>query len=377
MNRQIACLFALVCGVGNAQADIQFSCPSQLQVLQREVPVYLRRLKIRTEHVVQTVDVQSGVLTLALSVSPESTRTLDFFERPEFSLMAETLRLPAAGGKSRLVSTVSKKEIALALLQRGRLTTFKDDGCSLTALADHVGMRQNIVAWAENLNWSWPDGGYAKWNSTYWTRGTPNPGVPLHTAVMDAFLHQDKYAIGCYAATKLVVIQGMLDYYRRVRPNLVKARRVEEALLVDGEPLLGIEPSSMWSFEADFDPKELDRPGKLLDLHANVAAGNFVPGDWAYLLNTDATTVEKIGYEGSNAIYMGRNRFDDYYNDHRHSYTYEQKLDEVYQWRNGVFNRSRDEHKIKQLSAADLTRLGSTPTAGGIQLDVRVAPRHF
>lgn len=370
-------VLVVACCVDYARADVQFRCPVQLAALEQEVPAYLRALEIPAGQVAQTVDARSGVLTLALTTSPEDTRTLDFFTRPGFSLATERVRLPAAKGKLRVVATVSKKEIVLALLQHGRLTEFKEDACSLEALADHVGVRQNIVAWAENLNWVWPNGGSAKWNSKYWTRGTPNPGVSLNAAVMDAFIHQDKYAIGCYTATKLVVVQGMLDYYRRVKPDPIRAARLEEALLVDGEPLVDVEPGNMWSFEADFDPHDKDRPGKLLNLQANVASGNFVPGDWAYLLNTDATTAQKTGYEGSDAIYLGRNRFDDYYNDHQHGYTYEQKLDEVHQWRNGVFSRSRDAKKIKALTPQELTRLGETPAAGGIQLDIRVCPRYF
>ena len=72
-----------------------------------------------------------------------------------------------------------------------------------------------------------------------------------------------------------------------------------------------------------------------------------------------------------------RNRFDDYYDDNNHSYTYEQKLDEVYQWRNGVFSRMRDANKIKRLTAAEQLLLGNTPDSGGLQLDIRAVPRYF
>jgi hypothetical protein len=285
--------------------------------------------------------------------------------------------LPTTKGKSRVVNTVSKKEIMLALLQHGRITTFRDKACSIEALSDHVGVRQNIVAWAERLNWDWPNGGPAKWDKKYWTRGTPNPGVSLHKAVMDVFLHQDKFAMGCYTATKLVIVQGTLDYYSRVKRDPVRTLRVEEALLADGDPLVGIEPGSMWSFEKDFDTHEMEQKGKLLKIYSSIASGNFVPGDWSYILNTDPASEQKTGYEGSNAIYLGRNRFDDYYNDNNHSYTYEQKLDEVYQWRNGVFSRQRDAKKIKQLSAEEQALLGNTPDDGGLELDIRVVPKHF
>lgn len=379
-RRRIAIGLAAVamagCG-GTARADVRFHCPAQLAELRQSVSGYLRSLNIQAELVAQSADTASGVLTLALTTPRDDTRTLDFFRRPQFALAMESVRLPTANGKLRAVATVSRKEIVLALLQHGRMTEFHAADCSLEALADHVGIRQNIVAWAEQLAWVWPDGGPAKWNAKFWARGTPKPGVALHAALMDAFLHQDKYAIGCYTATKLVVVQGILDYYRRIKSDPVRTRRVEAALLSDGEPLLGVEPGKMWSFETDFDAREMERPGKLLSLQSSVARDNFVPGDWGYLLNTDAATDNKIGYEGSNAIYMGRNRFDDYYNDHQHGYSYEQKLDEVYQWRNGVFSRSRDAKKLKRLTPEQLAQLGNTPSAGGIQLDIRASPRYF
>lgn len=369
---------ALLCCAGAARADVQFRCPAQLDAIQRGVSVYLHSLKIPADQVMQTVDAQSGVLTLALATPPDDTRTLDLFTRPEYALSTEQVRLPTARkGKMRVVDTVSRKEIVLALLQHGRTTQFKEQSCSAEALADRVGVRQNIVAWAERLSWDWPNGGPARWNRKYWTRGTPNPGVSLHAAVMDAFIHQDKYAMGCYTATKLVIVQGMLDYYSRVKRDPVRTRKVEQALLADGDPLVGIEPGRMWSFEKDYDPHDAESKGKLLKLYSSVAIGNFIPGDWGYILNTDPVSEQKTGYEGSNAIYLGRNRFDDYYDDNDHSYTYEQKLDEVYQWRNGVFSRSRDAAKIRPLSADEQALLTHTPAAGGLQLDVRAVPRYF
>lgn len=369
---------ALFCCMGTAHADVQFRCPSELSSLQKGITGYLRELKIPPALVVQSIDSQSGILTLTLTTPANDTRTLDFFMRPELALSTEQVRLPTAHkGKMRTLKTVSRKEIVLALLQHGRTTTFQENACSVEALSDRVGVRQNIVAWAEHLNWDWPNGGPARWNTKYWTRGTPNPGVSLHLAVMDAFLHQDKYAMGCYTATKLVIVHGTLDYYSRVKHDPVRTRRVEQALLADGDPLVGIEPGSMWSFEKDYDTEEMSQKGKLLKLYSAVAAGNFIPGDWGYILNTDPTSEQKTGYEGSNAIYLGRNRFDDYYNDNDHSYTYEQKLDEVYQWRNGVFSRMRDGNKIRPLTSKEQAALSMTPDNGGLQLDVRAVPMYF
>ncbi len=362
----------------DVQADVEFHCPTQINSLQQGLTAYLQTLKIPALQVAQTMNPQSGLLTLALKTSPDDTRTLDFYMRAEFALSTENVHLPTSTkGKLRAFKTVSKKEIMLALLQHGRVTTFQNEACSVEALSDRVGVRQNIVAWAEHLNWDWPDGGPAKWNVKYWTRGTPNPGVSLHDAIMDAFLHQEKYAMGCYTATKLVIVQGMLDYYSRVKHDPQRTRRLEKELLVDGDPLVGIEPGKMWSFEKDFDSQQMGQTGKLLNLYSSVSPGNFVPGDWSYILNTDPISEQKTGYEGSNAIYLGRNRFDDYYDDNNHSYTYEQKLDEVYQWRNGVFSRMRDASKIKRLPDKELALLGSPPNSGGLQLEVRAVPRYF
>jgi len=102
-----------------------------------------------------------------------------------------------------------------------------------------------------------------------------------------------------------------------------------------------------------------------------------VPGDWSYFLNTDKRTYEKTGYEGSNALYLGRNRFDDYYNDNNHHYSYREKLAEVYQWRNNVFSRSHDWAKIKPISSDLLEKLGSTPEQGGLLMAYRVVPYYF
>jgi hypothetical protein len=133
----------------------------------------------------------------------------------------------------------------------------------------------------------------------------------------------------------------------------------------------------MWSFEQDFNSNKLTQRGKILKIQHKVAPLNFVPGDWVYIVNTDPVSAQKTGYEGSNAIYLGRNKFVDYYNDNHHAYTYQQKLDEVYQWRNGVFNRRRDVAKIQPLSVDDLERLGKSPAENGLVQSFRVFPMSF
>ena len=86
---------------------------------------------------------------------------------------------------------------------------------------------------------------------------------------------------------------------------------------------------------------------------------------------------QKIGYEGSNAIYLGGGRFDDYYGENNHAFTYVEKLDEVFQWRHGVFSRPRDAGKRQPLTEQDFESLGTPPRQGGIVTDWRIGPDFF
>lgn len=352
------------------ESGIRFDCsgePGGAADLRAQVRAYLDQAGIPRAWVVERSRHGSAVFTL--NTPPEDTSTLDFVRRPGMAIADALVELPTGpGGKLLPVHTVAPKEILLALLQHGRLTEFP---CRVDALAEHVGIRQNVVAWAETLEWGWPNGGPAAWNAKFWRHGTPSPRHPLHEAVNDAFLHQTRYRIGCYTATKLALLQGVLDYYRRVRPDADKLRRLEAHLAADGEPLVGVEPGAMWYFEDGYSAADRIRPGKLVELQRGVAPDNFVPGDWLYLRNTDPRSSTKTGFEGSNAIYLGRNRFDDYYNDNDHAFSFREKVEEVYQWRNGVFSRHRDGAKAKPLSEADFAALGRTPAAGGLLEDYR------
>lgn len=357
---------------------IQFACaPAQLAQVRADMPRYLQGMGIGARWVSTKVDRQHGTATYSLTGQTSPTGTLFLRWRSELEVEDAVIDIPTSEQATEPVVTVSRKEIVLALLHPGRLTRFTGRACTVQALADHVGVRQNTVMWAEVLGWRWPDGGSAEWNPLFWNRGTPQPGVPVYAALNDMFFQQSKYAIGCYTATKMVYAQAVLDYYRRVKGDAATTQLVLDRLMQDGEPLVDIEPGRMWSFEADFDHAELHRPGKLLRMRESVAAANFVPGDWVYFLNTDAHTYQKTGYEGSNAIYLGRNRFDDYYNDFVHHYSYKEKLGEVYQWRNGVFSRRRDYAKREPLSPGDFDRLSATPEQGGLLMGYRIVPYYF
>jgi hypothetical protein len=362
---------------GLRSSGLMFTCrPEQVDQIQRDMEIFYRELGVESDLIKITGPVDGKIIyTLA---TPESdTDTLSFKNRKQYHIKNEIVILPARGARTQAIQTVSKKEILLSLLQHGRLTEFSGAACSVEALRDHVGIRQNIIAWIEKVSWQWPDGGPAFWNKKYWNKGTPLASVSLDNALLDAFLNQKLYGIGCYTATKLSYAHGVLDYYARVKGDKVKAASVRERLLQDKDPLVGIEAAAMWSFEKDYDPAEGNIPGKILSIKHGIASNNFIPGDWTYLLNTDAMSYEKPGYEGSNAVYLGRGRFDDYFNDNNHHYTYREKIDEVYQWRNGVFSRSRDYKKIKPLSDEDFMRLSKTPQEGGLLEDFRVVPYFF
>lgn len=360
------------------ESGIRFSCePGRLDNIESGMDAYLSSLGITADLVVKKAQRMQGVLLYTLNTPEADFNTLDFKDRTSLHIQDDVVPLPDRHGRSKTINTVSKKEIMLSLLQHGRLTEFKDVACEIEALKDHVAIRQNTVAWAENLTWVWPNGGSAKWNRKYWMHGTPKTNYPLHEALNDVFMNQQKYSIGCYTATKLVVMQGVLDYYRRIKQSPEQLMLVEARLSADKDPLVGIEPAKMWASEKGFDPQNINQPGKLLKIKHDVMPMNFVPGDWIYLLNTDPVTHVKTGYEGSNAIYLGRNKFDDYYNDNHHSYSYFQKLDEVYQWRNGVFSRSRDFKKIKPLIMQDIERLSRPPAEGGLLKTLRVTPYFF
>jgi len=357
---------------------VVYECPGRnIESLAVDVLTYFRSLGISEEQVHLFQNIEHGFLEFTLADAQNSTDTLTLINRREFELKEELVQLPSDTNHPKTVLTVSRKEILMAMLQSGRISKFSGRGCTLDALKDQVGVRQNIVAWADSVAWHWPNGGYAKWNRKYWNHGNLKFNHPFHEALADVFIHPDKYSFGCYTASKLTILQGVVDYYRRIKHDLETAAIIEKRLLADRDPLRHIEPGSMWSFEKEETAQDIARPGKLLYLQEKIPVNNFIPGDWSYFLNTDPVTYQKTGYEGSNAIYLGRGKFDDFYNDNNGSYTYKEKLNEVFQWRNHVFSRSRDGAKIKPLTAKDLDRLGNSPDDDGLQLEYRAVLYQF
>jgi len=352
---------------------LRFECQqANIATIDSQIDQYLSTLNIQN----YLFQKQINGHTLQLTLKKNDTSTLYIRWNPDYQINDEIIFLPTAKGQEE-VTTVSKKEIVLALMQPGRDTVFTGKSCNLEAFKDHIHVRQMIVAWAEHLHWTFPDGSPAKWNKSYWEEGSLKSGKHLSEAMADFFINQHTCAFGCYTATKIVIIQGILDYYQRIKKDEVKANAIKKALRSDGEVLVNIEPDSMWdSFQHNQNGKH-NHPGKLLAVKTHVAPLNFIPGDWVYFKNTDAISADISGYEGSNSIYMGRARFDDFYDDNGHHFLYNEKLREVYNWRHGVLSRTRDYAKIQPLTSDLLNTLGLPPQAGGLLLDNRSVPKYF
>lgn len=313
---------------------------------------------------------ENGLVNFVLNTPNNDTNTLDLYKRPEYNIRDEVVHLGTRKSKKKVrsldVVTVSKKEIALALMQHGRMTVFENEHCNSQSVEDHIGVRQNIVAWTERVEFDWPDGDDSKWNKKYWVDGNPVLKNPLHVLFNDLVKNSKKYSIYCYTATKAVIVQGILDYYNRVKPDKDILASLENILMIDNDPLVGIEP----------DPylKPEEQIGKLLNHNLEIPKNNFIPGDWFYIRNTDLATRSRTGYEGSNSIYLGRNYLNDFYNDNNHRFIFEEKVNEVYQWRNHVFSFSRDQGLIKPLSHTELQSLFNSPDTNGVVSTRRISP---
>lgn len=360
------------------QSGIVFNCSLPAEKIQ-EIVKYFDSIEIEQKHY-QILELKNSIV-IKLKTPETDTNTLNLAKRPEYNIRDEVVSLGHEVRKKKnvekFVVTVSKKEIALALMQHGRTTSFSDENCQLNALVEHIGVRQNIVAWTEQVAYEWPNGDEDIWNKKYWKDGKPVTKDPFHVPVNDLVKYSPKYKIYCYTATRAVIAQGVLDYYKRVKPNPALLAALENLLRIDGRPLSGLEKPEMWNFTRSYDVREKNKQGKILAANLSVPKDNFIPGDWIYIKNTDPVTHEETGYEGSNSIYLGRNFLNDYYNDHNHRYTFEEKLDEVYQWRNKVYSYSRDQGLIKPLSINDMQKLFLTPAAGGLVINHRTFPEMY
>ncbi len=388
----------------NQKNGVLFNCSKdEIAKLKVEMPKYMAELGIDASFVNIKDSLDGSKLGFVLTTPDNDTNTVNLSKRKEYNIEDDIVELPTQKTKKtyttvtengvsrvvpkyltiegkRSVHTVSKKEIALSLFQHGRLSEFNNEGCNIQAFKDQIGIRQNTAAWTEELSWGFPDGKGSAWNPKYWDDSPlPKRNTAPHVAINDIFMYPDKYSMGCYSASKVVMSQGLLDYYTRVRPDPEKLAKIEKAMLVDKAPLRDVEPGSAWDFIQSMTPEELIVPGKILTVKKGVAKDNFIAGDWSYIKNMDDKSSEKSGYEGSNAVYLGRGNFDDYYGEmpNKH-YTFIEKINEVYQWQNGVFTYSESsQKKAKKLSLEEFDHILNSPEEGGILSRNRIEPKVY
>ncbi len=289
---------------------------------------------------------------------------------------------------------VSRKEILAALMQHGREYVLTGPQCSIEALKDHIGIRQNIVKWAKVAQGRWkfpekwviqPDGTLvleslpAKFNPAFW--GAPEDafipkGVSPHEAVQDAFTGAFEYSLGCRSATKLCIMQGIFDYCRAVKKDIRMAEYLDS--LADGEPVGHVGGSHA------LPPQSLDHRNYLVR-QFNVPPDNMIPGDWIYIKNTDTKSAQRTGYEGINTIYEGGDTFADYFYDDPNAvhgspyYTggakdaggLSRRLQEAYNWRFGILEDFENDPGRAFLTKPQIDGLMKDPSQGGLLMNSR------
>ncbi len=369
-KKYIISVISLMC-LNNVYANdfndgVTFSCETKkISNIEQKFDKLLKDLNIQ-QYVTKNVDYLGGNLQYKLSKEIEDPTKIQV----QFNLKSEQVEIPTVGNKNKKINVPSLNEIVLAKMNPGRNFAYKKDFCSFDIFYDNLKIRQNTIAWISQVEWVWPDGEDAFLNKKYWHQNFRLKNNKSFTsAVNDVFINQKKYGFGCNFAAKISMTQGLFDYYKRIKKDEKMVAFLEERMERDKDHLNGIDP--------EYDAHTTDDNGKLLKVKYGFNKKNIVPGDWIYFENTDPKTKEKLGYEGSNSIYLGQNKFNDFYNDNNHSYSLEEKLDEVYQWRNEVFSRSRDADKIKHLSHEELMSLLNTPKEGGLLRDYRVTHYNF
>lgn len=360
-----------------------FKCsPEAIQNIQADMEKYLTQVGV-TEDLYE-VSVREGgtFLNYRIKKSEADGNTLNLSRRESLNIQDEVYHLDTAKGEIREVKTVSKKEIVLAVFQVGRTTMMAGSACDTDSFRDFVGIRQNMVAWVQGINWDFPnDSSEQKFNPELWYKDEKTGFQPrsgkVYQALHDTFINDRTYAMACYDSTILSITHGILDYYYRVKKDHKKFEAVLKDLNYDSKPIAHMIPGKLWSNLPGYNPADDNVRDKILTFAHDVASHNFIPGDWIYVKNVDYVSSEKYGYEGSNALYLGRNYFNDYYNETpNRRFTFEQKINEVYQWRHGVFTSS-DKKKAVAISQDEFQKLLKTPEQGGLLRSHRMFYKNY
>jgi hypothetical protein len=366
-----------------------FKCkPHELKKIEKEMSNYLAELEFPVSALKMTKAKDGKSITYNLNTPPEDSDTLTLAQRPELDILPEILSYTRHDGKVIRGEVTSRKEILAALMQHGREYVLTGKRCSVEHLKDHVGVRQSIVKWGKFslMRWDFPEewtkegkleSKYAEMNPVVWGARKDDfipKGVKPHEAIDDAFTGKFKYSIGCTTAAKLIMVQGIMDYYRNVK----KDQKMVDYLnaRANRAPLSEI--------DVDEDDPARAKHGKYLSRQYNVPGNNLIPGDWIYIKNLHEDSSNQTGYEGSNTIYMGGDLMTNFYFQtpgalHGSPYFLHEprevnlnhKLLEVWNWRKYVREDYENNPNRDFLTHDQVLALRKTPKQGGLLLDSR------
>jgi hypothetical protein len=362
--------------VPGAKAGIVFHCsPAETESVKAAMSQYLDAFHWQAgREVLLAESVDGRLLNYRLRTPAADTNTLDLSSRADLSvgvdaLVFTRLNRKTCGEETLTLPLVSQKEILAALLSPGRATELRGGQGAVEKLKDHVAIRQNTVRWTQRACWEYAAQKEVVYDPKKWHVGSDGwflpEGVKAHEAVADAFISKTQYKMGCQRACRFIMVQGIMDYYARVKRNEAVLSHLES--LADGRPI------------NDIAPPQVDEPGsapqraKYLDRVSNVPWNNWVAGDWGYIRNPDEASRTTIsGYEGSNIIYIGRGVFGVYYCGPK-TRTLDRSLMRVFRWRYEADNPPPKQPETPEL----LEQLRKTPAEGGFLLSHRFVPQMF
>ena len=356
---------------------IRFDCkPVEIEKIKKDMVQYFTELEFPASMIHMHRCDKGNSICYTLNTHRNDTNTMDLTTRPELDILPEILEYKRGDGKIIKDAFTSKKEVLAALMQHGREYVLSGPRCSVEVLRDHVGVRQNIAKWGKisRLRWDFPEAWelkngklvleskYAKMNPAVWG-AMKDPLLPKgtapHTAVEDAFIGSFSYSIGCTTAAKLVMVHGIMDYYRNVKKDKEMADYLNK--IAKRAPLSQPDRSNVI-------------PGGYISRQYDVDTNNIIPGDWVYIKNTDKKSSERPGYEGTNTIYIGEGFFTKFYKNapgSRHGSPYylneprevdlDHKTQEVFNWRFYIHEDYKNNPKRTFLTHQEVEDLRRSP----------------
>lgn len=331
------------------------NCPTDAkEALLRELPSYFSENGIDKSW--YSLDSLSGGLNVALNTPKHDTGTLDLCEREKYGIVSLSETYKGESGNVR-IRIPSKKEILLAMMQHGRTSEFENAFCSVAALNEHIEIRQNTVRWGKTAEWEFAEYRKVVKNTKLWNESvldwTVKPGTKAEDAVLDMFLGDDNYKLGCTKAVDAIEAQGPIDHFMRKCQTPIKVAAMRR--------LMGNEPVN-------------DVEDKYLKKVHGVDPRNWIPGDWGWIRNTHEKSSDMKGFEGSNIVYGGCGGFIGYYKNNPASRPLESKVARVYNWR---FLAPGEEESNREVSSELLETLVKDPSENGLLRHVRLFPKNF